>query len=211
VDDLPPQSRVTAGVGVRPLVERERMTWFFDGRGRGLKRRARQGARMSGRDWVLRIVIPATLLVYVTPVLLMACEGVGMWWADAQGQIFKAGPFTSLFVLLIAQPNGPLGMLQKAMAVLSSAALVSTLWSPKDRILDVLLVGMLAAGLIAALVAWSVLLYPHIVQEAWQSTQVPGVSGAEAFAAIRDPYFSNLITTLATFGAVLTGIKLKGG
>lgn len=165
---------------------------------------------MSGKDLILRIAIPALLLLYTLPVLLMSVEGVGMWLADVQGQIFKAGPVTSAFVLLIAQPAGPLGLLQKAMAVVSSGALVATLWSPKDRILDMAVVTLLAFALIAALVTWSVLLYPHIVQEAWQSVTVPGLETSEAFGKIRDAYFTNLITTLVSFGAVFTGIKLKG-
>ena len=165
---------------------------------------------MSGRELILTIAIPAILCLYVLPVLVMSVEAMRMWLADVQGQNFSAGPVTSSFVLLIAQPNGPLGVLQKAMAVLSSGALVATLWTPKERRLDLLLVGILGFGLLAALLTWSILLFPNIYREAWQSVSLPQVASSDAFASIRDPYFTNLITTLASFGMVLAGVKLKG-
>jgi hypothetical protein len=165
---------------------------------------------MNVRDWILRVTVPSVLLVYVLPALLMTFAAVSMWIQDLHKQDFKAGAITGAFVLLIAQSNGPLGLIQKAVSVMSSAAIVATLWSAKDRLLDFLLVLILTLGVVSSLIVWWILLMPDIYREAWQSVSLPNLVDSRAFGAIRDQYFTNEITTLASFGAVLMGIKLKG-
>jgi|GEM_PF-5024636 len=168
------------------------------------------GGRMSGKDLVLRVVVPAILLIYVAPVVVMAFDTTRMWLADLGGHIFKAGPISLAFMSLVGPTNGPYTLLHKGIGVLGTSAIVATLWSAEDRVLDVLMLFLIGAGLLAALMVWWMLESPNLVLEVQQAANLPEIPDSKAFGALRDKLFSDEITALLSFGVVLTGVKLKG-
>jgi hypothetical protein len=133
-----------------------------------------------------------------------------MWLADIQHHVPQAGPIAVAFTYLIGQSNGPLALLHKAIGVLGTGAIVATLWSAKDRLLDSFMIATLAVGIIAALLVWSILGTPDIYRELWQSANLPNLTDSKSFGEVRDKFFTDELSALVSFGAVLTGIKLKG-
>jgi hypothetical protein len=168
--------------------------------------------RMAGKDLLLRAIVPSILFLYILPTLIMFPEAGRMWLADTKNQLFQHSWISSAFMILIAHPGGPMALLQKGISVLGSGAIVATLWSPRDRFLDALLIATLAVGLIASLLVWAILyFFPHVAQEVWQSLEIPDLKGSKGFEIAQDKFFSDQITGLLSFGAVLTGVKLRGG
>jgi hypothetical protein len=165
---------------------------------------------MSGKDLVLRVAVPAILILFVLPVVVVTFDIGRMWMADLKGQTFQAGPISVAFMSLIGPANGPYTLLHKGIGVLGSGAIVATLWSRQDRVLDTLMIVTLAMGLLASLLVWWMLETPDVYQEVWQSANLPNLTNSKSFGELRDKFFTDEISALISFGAVLTGIKLKG-
>ena len=159
---------------------------------------------------ILRVAVPATLGLYVLPVLLMVFEGTRLWIADTNHGMPQGGAISSLFVVIISQASGPLTVLKKALAVFGSAALIATLRTGRDPVRDLLVWGTIGIGLLASLVLWPILSVPDVYREVWQHAALPTVKNSEAFETLRDNFFSEEITTLASFAVVFGGIKLNG-
>lgn len=164
---------------------------------------------MPAKDLVLRVAVPAMLILYVLPVLAVSVEATRYWTLILHNQNPVAGPLSKQFVMLLHQSNGPLALIQKAMGVLASGALVATLWSEKDRVLDVILIALLATGLLTSLWVWFVFGIPDVSLEVLQAAEIVDLQDAKAFASLRDQYFTGELQTLLSFGAVLIGVQLK--
>jgi hypothetical protein len=92
--------------------------------------------------------------------------------------------------------------------ILASGGIVASLSSRRDWILETIILAIVGTGMICALVLWAILSLPNVYKDVWESAGLDNVKTAEAFISIRDTYFSNIIESLLTFGAIYLGIKL---